>query len=152
MQVTLTSHGEELLKEQLSRNVGSSAEEILERALETLTKKQPEPQVRQMTPAEAVADILELRKGVTLGGLKIKDLIHEGHKYSRAACEFQGSSSQVSYVLTGIESITYLPIYLFTFCQRKVPVRGARNRWSGPFSGRYRSQHLTLQLPRTALP
>ena len=34
-----------------------------------------------MTPAEAVADILELRKGVTLGGLKIQDLIHEGHKY-----------------------------------------------------------------------
>jgi hypothetical protein len=34
-----------------------------------------------MTPAEAVADILEVREGVTLGGLKIKDLIHEGHKY-----------------------------------------------------------------------
>jgi len=33
------------------------------------------------TPAEAVADILELRKGVKLGGLEIKDLIHEGHKY-----------------------------------------------------------------------
>jgi len=33
------------------------------------------------SPAEAVADILELRKGVRLGGLKIKDLIHEGHKY-----------------------------------------------------------------------
>jgi hypothetical protein len=33
------------------------------------------------TPAEAVADILELRKRNRLGGLKIKDLIHEGHKY-----------------------------------------------------------------------
>jgi hypothetical protein len=33
------------------------------------------------TPAEAVADIRELRKGVTLGGLKITDLIREGRKY-----------------------------------------------------------------------
>jgi hypothetical protein len=33
-----------------------------------------------MTPAEAVADILEVRERVTLDGLKIKDLIHEGHR------------------------------------------------------------------------
>ena len=30
--------------------------------------------------AQAVADIFELRKGVKLGGLKIKDLIHEGRR------------------------------------------------------------------------
>jgi hypothetical protein len=29
----------------------------------------------------AVADILELRKGVTPGGLRIRDLINEGRKY-----------------------------------------------------------------------
>jgi hypothetical protein len=29
----------------------------------------------------AIARMAELRKGVTLGGLKIKDLVHEGHKY-----------------------------------------------------------------------
>lgn len=34
-----------------------------------------------MTPAEAVADIRELRKGVTLGGLRIKDLINEGRRH-----------------------------------------------------------------------
>jgi hypothetical protein len=39
----------------------------------------PTPSVK--TPAEAVADILALRKRNRLGGLKIKDLIHEGHKY-----------------------------------------------------------------------
>jgi hypothetical protein len=33
------------------------------------------------TPAEAAAHIRQSRKGVTLGRLKIKDLIHEGHKY-----------------------------------------------------------------------
>jgi hypothetical protein len=30
---------------------------------------------------EAVADILELREGVALGGLRIRDLINEGRKY-----------------------------------------------------------------------
>lgn len=33
------------------------------------------------TAAQAVDKIRLLRQGVTLGGLKIKDLIHEGHKY-----------------------------------------------------------------------
>ncbi|HEX5413038.1 MAG TPA: hypothetical protein VFZ27_14400 [Terriglobia bacterium] len=33
------------------------------------------------SPAQAVAEILEIQKRNRLGGLKIKDLIHEGHKY-----------------------------------------------------------------------
>jgi hypothetical protein len=49
--------------------------------LETLAEKEPPGPTRTMTPAEAVADIRELRKGITLGGLKIKDLINEGRKY-----------------------------------------------------------------------
>ena len=81
MQVTLTPHGEELLKAQLARNAGSSAEQILERALETLAEAQPLAAERKKTAAEAVAHIRASRKGVRLGGLKIKDLIHEGHKY-----------------------------------------------------------------------
>jgi hypothetical protein len=35
----------------------------------------------RQTPADAAADIRELRKGVTLGGLKIMELIREGRKY-----------------------------------------------------------------------
>jgi hypothetical protein len=58
-----------------------SPEEVVTRALETLTEKEPPPPQRNKTSAEAVADIRELRKGVTLGGLKIRDLINEGHKY-----------------------------------------------------------------------
>jgi hypothetical protein len=38
-------------------------------------------QIRQQSVAEAVDRIRELRKGNKLSGLKIKDLIHEGHKY-----------------------------------------------------------------------
>jgi len=78
------AHGEELLREQLLRGPYRTPEEVIERALETLAQKERDasptaPSTR--TPAEAVADILELRKGVRLEGLKIKDLIHEGHKY-----------------------------------------------------------------------
>jgi hypothetical protein len=37
--------------------------------------------VRHQSVAEAIEQIRELRKGNSLGGLKIKDLIHEGHLY-----------------------------------------------------------------------
>ncbi len=53
-------------------------------ALETLAERDSYPfraGASRKSPAEAVADILQLRQGVQLGGLKIKDLIHEGHKY-----------------------------------------------------------------------
>lgn len=82
--IQLTPHGEDLLKEQLSRDPYRSPEEVVESALETLAQKQisavpADPSKK--SPAEAVANILELRKGVQLGGLRIKDLIHEGRKY-----------------------------------------------------------------------
>jgi Arc/MetJ-type ribon-helix-helix transcriptional regulator len=81
--VRLTPHGEALLKKQLANGSYGSPEEVVERALETLAKNgdQLSPAASTMTPAEAIADILEVREGITLGGLKIKDLIHEGHKY-----------------------------------------------------------------------
>jgi hypothetical protein len=81
MQVTLSPHGEQLLKDQLARHAGSSPEEILDRALEKLAEQPLPIAERKKTPAEAVAHIRESRQGVTLGGLKIKNLIHEGHKY-----------------------------------------------------------------------
>jgi len=31
--------------------------------------------------ADAAARLRELRKGVTLGGLRIRDLAHEGHRF-----------------------------------------------------------------------
>ena len=82
--IRLTPHSEELLQKQLARGPYSSPEEVIERALETLAQEESIPLhlgPATKTPAEAVADILELRKGVRLDGLKIKDLIHEGHKY-----------------------------------------------------------------------
>jgi len=82
--IRLTPHSEELLQKQLARGPYRTPEEVIERALETLAQKESNlsphgPSTK--SPAEAVADILEIQKRNRLGGLKIKDLIHEGHKY-----------------------------------------------------------------------
>ena len=63
------------------REYGRKTGRVVTRAMETLAEKElPSAPTRTMTPAEAVADIRELRKGVTLGGLRIKDLVNEGRK------------------------------------------------------------------------
>jgi Arc/MetJ-type ribon-helix-helix transcriptional regulator len=81
--IRLSPHGEALLQEQLANGSYRSPDEVVERALETLAKdnEQSPPAALSMTPAEAIADIQENRKGATLGGISIKELIHEGHKY-----------------------------------------------------------------------
>ncbi len=82
--IRLTPHSEELLQKQLTRGLYRSPEEVIERALESLAQKEStplHPGCAAKSPAEAVADILEIQKRNRLGGLKIKDLIHEGHKY-----------------------------------------------------------------------
>jgi putative addiction module CopG family antidote len=81
--IRLTPHAEALLQKQLEKGRYRSPEEVVERALETLEESSGQSQAvsSKMTPAEAVEEIIKNRKGVTLGGLKIKDLIHEGHKY-----------------------------------------------------------------------
>jgi Arc/MetJ-type ribon-helix-helix transcriptional regulator len=82
--IRLTPHSEELLQEQLARGLYRSPEEVIERALETLADKESASfrlGTSIKSAAEAVADILEIQKRNRLGGLKIKDLIHEGHKY-----------------------------------------------------------------------
>jgi hypothetical protein len=78
MTVTLTPHAQELLK-QLVRD--GSPEQVLERALESLAEKEAPGRELHRSVAEAVDHIRASRKGITLGGLKIKDLIHGGHKY-----------------------------------------------------------------------
>lgn len=82
--IRLTAHSEELLQQQLARGPYRSPEEVIERALETLAKKDFDHSQTgglTKTPAEAVADILEIQKRNRLGGLKIKDLVQEGRKY-----------------------------------------------------------------------
>ena len=82
--IRLTPHSRELIEKQLARGPARSPEEIIEIALETLAQQESGQSLRNSsvkTPAEAVADILEIQKRNRLDRLKIKDLIHEGHKY-----------------------------------------------------------------------
>ena len=79
--VTLDPHGEQLVAAHLRSGRYHSPEEAVTRALETLAEKEPPVVERKKTAAEAIAQIRQSRRGVTLGGLKIKDLIHEGHRY-----------------------------------------------------------------------
>ena len=81
MIITLKPDTERLINEELKRGHYKDAEEVIQRALQTLHA------AHQVSPSqihecqEAAAHIRELRKGVTLGGLNMQDLIHEGHKY-----------------------------------------------------------------------
>jgi Arc/MetJ-type ribon-helix-helix transcriptional regulator len=83
MTVTLTHHSEEIIQDQISSGAARSPEEAIERALENWAENSQRywPLGPASTPAEAVEEIRKLRKGVTLGGIKIKDLVNEGRKY-----------------------------------------------------------------------
>ena len=48
---------------------------------EMIVRARSVEQVRQRSVAEVIDRIRELRKGNKLSGIKIKDLIHDGHKY-----------------------------------------------------------------------
>ena len=80
--LTLGPHGEQLVAHHLRTGRYQSPEEVVTCALENLPGQRDLPQsAEKNSPAEAVAHIRQSRKGVTLGGLKIKDLIHASHKY-----------------------------------------------------------------------
>jgi hypothetical protein len=85
MTVQLTPHGQEMLEAALTRGVGRSPEEVVERALEVAvgaaaTLSEEEAKRRR----QAVASMLAFRGEyhLTLGpGERIQNLIHEGHRY-----------------------------------------------------------------------
>jgi hypothetical protein len=81
--VRLTPQGEALLQKQLASGTYRSPEEVIERALIALAMWVGESGLAPSakSPSEAVASIQENRKGITLGGLKLKDLIREGQKH-----------------------------------------------------------------------
>ena len=81
MTITLKPETERLINEELKRGHYKDAEEVIQRALQTLHAAPQVSPSQVQECQEAAARIRALRKGVTLGGLKIKDLIHEGHKY-----------------------------------------------------------------------
>jgi ribose 1,5-bisphosphokinase PhnN len=85
MTVQLSPHGQELLEAALARGVGRSPEEVVERALEAasgVTTALSDEELERRR--QAVAGILAFQQAhhLTLGpGLRIRDLLHEGHRY-----------------------------------------------------------------------
>jgi post-segregation antitoxin (ccd killing protein) len=77
MQVTINVP-EQLAAQARARGVAVEAyvEEVLVRQAQ-----RPAEEAHRKSVGEAIDRIREMRKGNTLGGVKIKDLIHEGHKY-----------------------------------------------------------------------
>jgi Arc/MetJ-type ribon-helix-helix transcriptional regulator len=81
MTITLKPDTERLINEELKRGHYKDAEEVIQRALQTLHATHQVSSSQMHECQEAAAHIRELRNGVTLVGLNIQDLIHEGHKY-----------------------------------------------------------------------
>ena len=85
MQVNLSPHGEELVEAALARGLGSSPEEVVERALKTVVGNEPalseEEKERRRQAVDAMRAFGE-QHHLTLGpGERIQDLIHEGRRY-----------------------------------------------------------------------
>ena len=82
MVLTLKPEHERMLKEELQSGFYRSAEEVVGRALEALRGKELGvfQRATKRDPKHAAARIRDRRKGVTLGGLRIKDLINEGRR------------------------------------------------------------------------
>ncbi len=78
MSLTLSPEHERMVNEELRAGRYRSAEE----ALEALREKEHSTLAHgeKRDPRHAAARIRERRKGVTLGGLRIKDLVNEGRR------------------------------------------------------------------------
>jgi putative addiction module CopG family antidote len=82
MEIHLDSHSGQLIERQLRSGRYRSAEQVVVSALEAL--EQNEQSNAPSDERRAVQDMLEFagKHSFTLGaGLRVRDLIHEGHKY-----------------------------------------------------------------------
>lgn len=80
--IHLTREQEEIVKRELAAGRFSSPEEVIAEALQSLAGNGgAKTRVSNGAQADAVRDMLEFAqtKSVQLGGLSIRDLIHEGH-------------------------------------------------------------------------
>jgi Arc/MetJ-type ribon-helix-helix transcriptional regulator len=82
MTVELKPEQERRIEELMRSGRFHSLDELLDQALEKVSAGEPSPDTtqeeRKRRAGNAVVHIRELRKGLTLGGLRIKDLIEEG--------------------------------------------------------------------------
>ena len=83
MAITLNPEQERIIDEELRSGRFSTADEVLDQALAALRDKR---QARR----EAVRRVREFGQNhrLSLGGVRIKELIHEGHCPRRRSCRF----------------------------------------------------------------
>jgi Arc/MetJ-type ribon-helix-helix transcriptional regulator len=82
MRLSLNAEHKRLVNEELRAGHYRSAEEVIGRALEAL-KERDHASLRhgvKRDPRRAAARIRARHKGVTLGGLRLKDLVNEGRR------------------------------------------------------------------------
>jgi Arc/MetJ-type ribon-helix-helix transcriptional regulator len=81
MNIRLSAHSEQLVKEHLANGAYHSPEEVIEHALDALAKKESAP--AGDAQREAVRDMLDFIKKNRAhleAGASVKDFIHEGHR------------------------------------------------------------------------
>ena len=78
MTIELKPEQERRIQELMRSGRLHSIDELLNRALETFSVPEKTKEERIRRAKSAAARIRELRKGLSLGGLRIKDLIEEG--------------------------------------------------------------------------
>jgi len=84
MTIEVKPETELLVRQEIERGHIHSIDELIVagvHAVRTRTLPLPGTPSTQGQCADAAARLRELRKGVTLGGLRIRDLAHEGHRF-----------------------------------------------------------------------
>lgn len=84
MAIQLKPETERLVQEEMRDGHFQTIDELIVQGVQALRERssaQTSSSRVNGTAAEAVARFRTLRKGITLGGLKIKDLAHEGHRF-----------------------------------------------------------------------
>jgi Arc/MetJ-type ribon-helix-helix transcriptional regulator len=82
MSIDLKPETERLVQEEIRSGHFQNIDELIVEGVRAFREKTSMQSLfSNECAAEAVGRLRELRKGVTLGGLKIKDLAHEGHRF-----------------------------------------------------------------------
>jgi len=83
MSIKLKPETEQLVEEEIRNGHFRSVDELIVQGVQALREKTSSHESAHAngTVAEAVTRLRTLRRGVTLGGLKVKDLAHEGHRF-----------------------------------------------------------------------
>jgi Arc/MetJ-type ribon-helix-helix transcriptional regulator len=81
MTIDLSAETERLVREEIESGHFRSVDELITEGLQALRAQKRAVGGRLQHYQDAAARLRELRKGVNLGGLHLKDLTHEGHRY-----------------------------------------------------------------------